>query len=431
MSSTRLRSFLWIATLFLCVFEGFAQQKNKDLKAGLDAYRNTLYRQLKNGQGNEVELKFDYVTYRPEGNAYLGTTNEETTEHYLTLNEIEGIFLTQHNFEGILDIVRNNAFVSVERSRVELIDPREATKAGIIPRRNNSGVDSLVQHIGTLILNDTDDIKEGIEHSNHSNEVKDFLHVFVDYEALYLWDVWKILKTKDELNDEWESYQFLDSLAHIQAENFLVKYPSSEFNEFLNDFILTEYEIKKWAVGLDPIYLGAVTPLGGISAYVKPANLYTNLGLRVYYKNTFINVMGGIGTLGLRNDIYQDTTWTRGFTMLTGDLTLGHCIRITKRFNISPLIGIRGVANLGPRYQGSLTQFNAALPWTVGMEFTFGGINESPHYMCPLYFTGRRRDGLGLKVMYQNPGYQNEIPELGGGLLTVTLGINMAIFGIK
>jgi len=129
MSSTRLRSFLWIATLFLCVFEGFAQQKNKDLKAGLDAYRNTVYRQLKNGQGNEVELKFDYVTYRPEGKAYLGTTNEETTEHYLTLNEIEGIFLTQHNFEGILDIVRNNAFVSVERSRVELIDPREAKKS--------------------------------------------------------------------------------------------------------------------------------------------------------------------------------------------------------------------------------------------------------------------------------------------------------------
>ena len=112
--------------------------------------------------------------------------------------------------------------------------------------------------------------------------------------------------------------------------------------------------------------------------------------------------MGGIGTLGLRNDIYQDTTWTRGFTMLTGDLTLGHCIRITKRFNISPLIGIRGVANLGPRYQGSLTQFNAALPWTVGMEFTFGGINESPHYMCPIVIL--REEGemvLVLKVMYQ------------------------------
>jgi hypothetical protein len=430
MISSNILRYLFMACTLLFVFSGLAQEKNKNLKANLDAYRNNVYKQIESGNGAEVEVKLGYVTYRPEGNAYLGATYKESTDHYLTLNEIEGIFLIQHNFEGILDIVRNNAFVFYKRGRVELIDPRESTKAGIIPRRNNSGLDSLNQHIGTFVLNNTANIKSGILASNHSEEVKDFLNVFVDYEAVYLWDVWKILRTRDEINADWENYHLLDSLAQNQAELFVAKYPESEFNEFINEFILYENIVNNWGWGLD-FNLGSVIPTGEISEYVKPAYFYVDLGFRIYYKNAFLNVMGGITSSGLRNNIFHDTIWSKGLTMLTGDLTLGYCFDITKRFNISPLVGLRGIVNLGPDFNGKESRFSVRNPFTFGMEFSIGGMSGGQKYISPYYSNGKNRDGISLRLMYQNPSYEQTIPELKGGLLTATLGLNIAFFKVK
>lgn len=407
---------------------------NDTLKNKINAYRVNVFNQIKSGNGDSVRLNYGYETFKLS--RYEQSTVDKngflTVGHYLDLNEIEGVYLIQRNFEGILDIIQNNGFVFSNGKRTEVIDPRERTKAGIIPRYSNSGDDSLAMQIGALVLKEIDGIKDGIGASIYSQEVKDFLNVFVDYEVVYAWNAWVWdFASVDEHQQFIDDQKQLDSIAKNEAAVFVKEYPESEFNEFINEFILREFKIKKWAIGMDPLYLGTLIPTGELADYVKIPILYANLGLRVYYKNAFINIMGGVTATGLKQDIYIDTLWTVGLTMLTGDLTLGYCFDFGKKITISPLIGVRSIANLGPKNDGKLTRFTSQVPWTFGMEFSYGGISEPYNHISPNYFRGKVRDGIGLKVMYQNPGYNEVLPELNGGLWTVTLGLNMAIFGIK
>ncbi|NOQ73920.1 MAG: hypothetical protein GQ574_18080 [Crocinitomix sp.] len=423
--------FLLLAICLLFGFVSSAQTPNETLKSGINSYRTNVFNQLKNGNRDSVQLNYGYETYEAETRGFVMGPTVESTEHYLTLSEIEGIYLIQHNFDGILEIVRNNGFVFEKLGRREYLDPRTTTNSGIY-RSYRFWDDSLFMQIGMLVLQEVDEIKEGITASSHSQEAKDFLNVFVDYEVVYLWDTWRWqFESEEEEVAYISNHMRLDSIAHQEAYAFIAKYQDSEFNSFINEFMLNEVKIKNWTVGMDPLYVGTLIPTGEMANYIKIPILYVSLGLRVYYKNAFINLMGGVTATGLKQDIYLDTLWTLGVTMLTGDLTLGYCFDIGENFTISPLIGVRSIANLGPKNDGKSTQFNSQVPWTFGMEFSFGGLSEPYNHINPNYFRGKIRDGIALKIMYQNPGYEQVLPQLSGGLWTATVGFNMAIFGAK
>lgn len=432
--------FLSIALFILSGGSSFGQsagevyKQNEVIQKKVNTYRTTVFSQIKNGQVSEVQLNYGYEdlaisNYQKSTGAYLLS---ESVVHYLDLNEIECIYLMQNNFAGILEIVRNNGFVLSKGDRVEEIDPREITKSGIIPRYSKSRDDSLSIQIGALLLVEKKKVKSGITLADNSQEEKDFLNVFLSYEIVNLWDSWKWdFKTEETQLEYWNNFQRLDSLARIEAETFVKDYPNSEFNTFINTYILRELKIRNCVVGMDPIYLGTLIPTGELWNYIKVPPLYINLGLRVYYKKAFVNFMGGLTGTGLRQTIYKDTIWSRGVTMLTGDVTLGYCFDIGKNYTITPLVGVRTIANFGPKNEGKSSRFYSQAPLTFGMEFMYGGFSEPHKYVSSRYSRGRVRDGIGLKVVYQNPEYQRVLPELSGGIWTITLGLNLAIFNEK
>lgn len=89
-------------------------------------------------------------------------------------------------------------------------------------------------------------IKSSIQQSNYSIEMKDFLNLFLAYEVVYLWNQWKSdLETREKEEAHLKRYQLLDSNARTVAKSFVVKYPDSEFNPFINEFILYEDKLKK------------------------------------------------------------------------------------------------------------------------------------------------------------------------------------------
>ncbi|MFT5822311.1 MAG: hypothetical protein ACI8ZM_003567 [Crocinitomix sp.] len=428
--------------VIMCFFSGWTSlaqfekdriyQYNDSLTNVISHYRSDVYHQLKSGNGNSVQINYGYESMKISGynGSLAGASAIGTGEHYLDLNEIESIYLIQHNFDGILEIIRNNGFELEEGERIERIDPRETTSNKNVRRYNRFGGDSLGYRIGTLLLHYKPEIVSEILSINQTEEVKDFLQLYMDYKILNLWDVWLSTKPKEVWEANFEQCQNLDSLTYKNAEEFIEKYQDSEFNSFINTYMLPKYAVKNWAVGMDPIYLGTLIPTGELWNYMKVPILYANLGLRVYYKNAFVNVMGGITATGLRQNIYQDTLWTSGFTMLTGDITLGYCLDFKKNFTVTPLVGIRSIANIGPKNDGKSASFKSQSPWTFGMELSYGGLRKAKNTVSSRFSRTTVRDGIGLKVMYQNPKYEQVLPELSGGLWTVTLGLNLAMFRV-
>ena len=184
--------FLSITLFILSGGSGFGQsasainKQNEVIQKKVSAYRTTVFNQIKDGQVSAVQLNYGYedlVVSNYQKSTGLNFVSESVV-HYLDLNEIESIYLMQYNFDGILEIVRNNGFVLSKGDRVEEIDPRDITKSGIIPRYGKSGDDSLAMQIGTLLLRKKEEIKNEISIANNSQEEKDFLNVFLSYETV-------------------------------------------------------------------------------------------------------------------------------------------------------------------------------------------------------------------------------------------------------
>ena len=414
-------------------------QAELDISKSISTYRDSVYHSLMDGKAASVEVRLETIRRLPS--LIEKHYDRIDTNHYyfLSLDEIETIYLLQNNFDGLLYIIDNHDFEINKRRYRNIVSPNESETITIpknttgtindFQRNSYLNYDSLAIHQGNLLTKWQNQIKGAIHRTSYPEETKSFLVVFLNYKIAYHLDAASPAYynlSEEEIDTLFFKYHGLNESAQKAGKAFIDKYPNSKRVDFIKRFILIEYEIKKFAFGFE-FSGGSMIPDRGLSYHLWPS-FHAFLGPKLYYQNFFMNLNFGIGAHIGKNEFLLDTLWN-GASNVTGSIELGYAIDLGKRFSISPVVGARNIWNFAP----SKSRFTSQSPWCFGMEFNLGSIGKKPpnNLISPNLFAGRERSGFHLKVLYQAPKYHQIIPELDGGLWTVTLGLNIAVFQPK
>lgn len=439
MNVTQLTFLLFV---LLCRTNVSAQENRIEAEKMISNYRDSVYNYLSTNNAESLDIRFDYLTSGNESSSYEQINSVVYNDFFLALDEIETIYLLQHNFEGIIYILeaykfkRDRYYRFVESANKEYdnwSDEKDIVWINGIQRNKVFGYsqisDSLETHQGSLLNKSKSRISAAIDATIYKEEVKDFLKVFLAYKIAYHLDVSSIQYFKadkikrEKIEDEYNNRSIL---VRQSGKQFLEKYPDSEFGNFIREFITKEYNVRKFAFGFD-FLLGTMVATKGLADYAYPS-FYTALGAKLYYQKVFLNINGGGGINAGKQEFMHDTLWG-GMGTVSFAIELGRAINIKDNFSISPIIGVRKLWNT----HHNSTGFGSFSPLTFGMEFNLGkNGNKLPYNsISPFLYSGRERSGYHLKVTYQNPRYNKLIPVLNGGVFTITVGANFASFNRK
>lgn len=209
-------------------------------------------------------------------------------------------------------------------------------------------------------------------------------------------------------------------------------YPNSPYKALINESINIEYTQGNWGYGMY-VNMGSIAYSGDLKKYLDNPFLLM-ITFDVNYSKFDLNFgIGGSFKSKLKSDFYADTLWRKGDQYLFSPIieaTLGYHIVELRHLNISPFIGVRylGMAGSAPgesSYYESVERPESLFPLTYGLQFDY----KFGYGTCNSIYLNRRGGynerifaDIRLKIGYQNPGFENTVPDLEGGLWYFTLG---------
>jgi hypothetical protein len=160
-----------------------------------------------------------------------------------------------------------------------------------------------------------------------------------------------IFSTLDFMEKEQNSGDILhipqDSI-NIIADNYLLKYPNSTYNEFVKNHIRYKFKLSDWAIG-SQFFTGGILFTNSLSKYFGNA-FVVGLGIEFNYKRflTYMQIVKGFGLLN--NDIHAEMdVWKRKSitSIFTPEITMGYFAIDNLNFRLAGTSGIASTV-LGP-----------------------------------------------------------------------------------
>ena len=378
-------------------------------------YRDTVANQIKNNELQNIKVQ-RFFELAPTDTAYLRMEEEEL------------LLLITKQYDVLLqDILnRHTVFSNLTNSR-RLIDRKDKQTRRIYRYIENYFLwnkDNLYPALTNYLQNNQNEIRNNINNSNLTDEEKDFLLLFYDY----------FFTINDLRNFEQEQKMLAD------ARLFNAKYPASKYLNFVNRYINIEYQTRDWGVA---------------GYFTLGTNLFTN-NLQNYFHNPLVmylclelndkrfNFSGefGVGNRWyskIKQDFFYDTLWQENdkFNFVIFAVTAGYDLYKTDKFNISPFLGV-SVGYFSPyKYKDSLyyiingkeSRVTSQFPLTFGFNVDYR-ISES-NYWCRRGRFEKLFTDARLRMAYQPARFDKLVPELKGGVFTVTLGVGLQQFSAE
>ncbi len=274
-------------------------------------------------------------------------------------------------------------------------------------------------------------LKLGIVESELKDEEKELLELMLNYlfsEGLSFIELKQdstdrknelINLTLNIMKDEIYSSEFFlisqDSINSI-ADNFLLKYPKSVYNEFVRTNIRYKYKISDWSFG-SQLFMGGISFTDNLSQYYSNS-VILGLGVDISYKRllTCLQVFRGFGKTV--DDIYKETeVWKSksNTSIFKSEITLGLSLIDNKVFR---LVGTSGIAStiIGPTSSDKesipvLEEFELGYSFT----YTIGGFVDIKLNK----FINNSYSFLRLRYNYCKPSFPNDYE---GNLHVITIG---------
>ena len=140
--------------------------------------------------------------------------------------------------------------------------------------------------------------------------------------------------TQDKLND--------------LADEFILKYPQSEYNKYIRENLRFKFVPSKWGFAYE-FFSGYGMATGNLANHFTN-NIPIGVAFDVQYKNLSLYLRDYIGFSKLKNDIsYPDGTWKAKsqVRVFVPEATLGYVVMDRNRVKLAPFAGIGGV-NFSP-----------------------------------------------------------------------------------
>ena len=205
------------------------------------------------------------------------------------------------------------------------------------------------------------------------------------------------------------------------AEDFLEKYPNSEFEQFTRNNIRYKLELNNWGIGYE-VGMGYIGTQGGLATQFKDGFIIRT-AVDASYKKMILSLNINVGATSTKVDFpYRETQWPKGSAaMMTDiDLSIGYRVLEVKKLSFIPFVGF-GAINLSPGAQEidedySLAKLNyTAQNYLAGMNCTFDlGDKDNPFYSGGNF--------LNLRYTFVKPQYNGRKGIESGNMHWVTLG---------
>ncbi|MCX6250937.1 MAG: hypothetical protein NTX61_09300 [Bacteroidetes bacterium] len=138
-----------------------------------------------------------------------------------------------------------------------------------------------------------------------------------------------------------------DSL-NILADNFLLNYPKSSYENYIRKYTRLKYVPAKWGLDFE-IFSGYGIFTGNLQKSFKD-NVPIGIAVDIYYKNFVLFLRDYIGFSKVRTDIpYDNGTWKRNaqVRVYLPEASFGYVVLNIKHLKIAPFAGI-GSTDIGP-----------------------------------------------------------------------------------
>ena len=341
-------------------------------------------------------------------------------------NDIPGLIKTR---DYLLSLQDNNylSFYPIERFLIQFTTGEYQTLADELKQTNLSSIkmnlgsvmpiqDGLLTIIKSTFIRNEIEVKTKIQFSNCTDEVKQFLLLFLDSILL---DIQNNIYLQDELNE--------------RSDLFLKQYPNSEYENFIYTFIRYKEVPSNWRFTAEFF--------SGYCIYTNElSNLYTNnipvgVAFDVCYKRLEIFFRNYIGIHKTKVDIPLSTgTWkenSRANTFLP-EASFGYVIYDKNKIKLTPFLGIAST-DIGPTSNDEEKKpelKNAGLPFTLTYV---SGLNLDINFLPrngPKFAIVSQNLFLRIRYGFANPRFEKKF-DVSGNLHYLTIGIGMAQRRVK
>lgn len=284
-------------------------------------------------------------------------------------------------------------------------------------QKNSIKVPPLQDYLTTKLIeksnNEKSDIIQAIKEADITGEEKEFLLMQIEY----------LLSDK---GDQSENREMLNRL----ADNFLIRYPSSEYADFTKQFIRVKYTVAKDGFSLN-LYSGKFLFTGNLTDYYRHPTL---IGMSVdgLKKNWLyqLNIAFGFGRTKMEMPI-NNSVWPRNSKVIGGNVhvSIGKGVIDNNTLFIAPLVGL-GVfgldpntnANKEPEYKGGGIKTNIAC--NVGFISDFKLMKKdlkSGNYFN--YYPGATLTYIRIGYDFIATPVKNNFIDYSGTVHKITLGV--------
>jgi hypothetical protein len=387
-----LRSLATFSVLFLGICSGSFGQ-NESIRNEILSYpapkseiinrgRNMIIDLLVANDQNKVRKVFNYLV------------EEEGNQYYLAFYPGEKwlLYYWTEQYDKLIESILYHDTIDWQSNR-SLILPNE---------------DLLIQKLREIVWSEESVIKSQIKLSDLNEIDKAFLELHFNY----LMETLKEDKDQDYLN--------------TSADQFLVSYPNSGYEQFVRRNIRYVYKISKWGAAYE-LFTGAGIFSGGLQRNFK--NVYSfGIACDVAYNNLTGYLRIAIGHSKTKDSIAFSTgTWRGGehAEMLAFEGSVGYATFENNHFKVSPFIGFTSTG-ISPS-QTDKEKFPEYED--VGLEYTLAytlGVNTEIKFK-----TAQRWNGFGtqesyrfirLRYSYVMPQFDRKYDGFSGDLHCITIG---------
>jgi hypothetical protein len=377
--------------LLLASIDAYGQNFRSNRKAN-QAARNATVDLIQKGEFEKIDI--------------IINPNEVKTSIF-NIDEIEMLLLISSSFDSLMQFSKEYSKVS---SRLGLRVAR--------PNAFSNKKDSLSTFLFRFFEENHKAIQSKIEQSELDTLDKGYLSQLVLYHTLFA----------NFCNEEVENE--LLSTSHSYIKN----YPKSSYIDGINTYFNLEYKPSKWGVG-SFLNSGVIVPMEGLQDYL-PVGLPINIGIDLHYSR--IHLIGEFGpglTGGLKREFFYQKTWNASDNLIysTGGLFLGLNVLKMHHFNLMPVVGFSGMGVLAtsddnPSYYDNVSNLVPFSSFTFGANFDYKwGFSDCQSKRT--YARGSGKDSgyfiTRFSVFYNNPRFEEYVPQLTGGLLFLKVSLIM------
>jgi hypothetical protein len=253
----------------------------------------------------------------------------------------------------------------------------------------------------------------GIENSNLSNERKDFLKMHLNY-----------LLSDDEYNQQEQ-----DKL-NLLADDFLLKYENSPFQDYTRQYIRYKLVTSDWAFGFE-FFTGASFYTQNLGERYSSSASF-GIAFDIGYKNWMMylrNHLGGGSTLVDIPDSDNNYVWLKGanYTMFQPELSLGYILFDGNKIRFAPFAGIASTDISPPTGQSStnpeLKNFELPFTYTYSVGFTIDFKLKRLNYSLISYGQEEAFWFIRVRYGYTMPQFERKHPHLIGDIHYLNIGI--------